>query len=145
MNSLDPETFTFLMYHHAESIDFAKSLLHKSGKNITVIDMVERLAGNVGPTSRWPLMKSLKLMGVGLRTKTKLLEITDDSVITETEGSVGSIPADTVVLAMGVMPVNELAQKAQENGTQIITIGDAKQPRRINEAIREGFEAALEI
>jgi len=145
MNSLDPETFTFLMYHHAESIDFAKSLLHKSGRNITVIDMVGRLAGNVGPTSRWPLMKSLKLMGVGLRTKTKLLEITDDSVITETEGSVGSIPADTVVLAMGVMPVIDLAQKAQENGTQIITIGDAKQPRRINEAIREGFEAALKI
>jgi 2,4-dienoyl-CoA reductase (NADPH2) len=145
MSSPDPETCTFLVYHHAESIEFLQNLLHKSGRTITVIDMVERMAANVGPTSRWPLMKSLKLMGVGLYTKTRLLEITDDSVIAETEGKRRSIPADTVVLAMGVTSVNDLTQKAQESDIEVITIGDAKEPRRINEAIREGFEAAFRI
>jgi 2,4-dienoyl-CoA reductase (NADPH2) len=133
------------VYHHAESIEFLQNLLHKSGRTITVIDMVERMAANVGPTSRWPLMKSLKLMGVSLYTKTRLLEIADDSVIAETEGKRRSIPADTVVLAMGVTSVNDLTQNAQESGIEVITIGDAKEPRRINEAIREGFEAAFRI
>jgi 2,4-dienoyl-CoA reductase (NADPH2) len=145
MNTPDPETCTFLMYHHAESVEFVKDMLHKSGRTITIIDMVERLAANVGATSRWPLMKSLKLMGVNLHTKTKLMEITDDSVIAETEGNRWPIPADTVVLAMGVTPVNELTKMVQEEDIKVLTIGDAKEPRRINEALKEGFEAALSI
>jgi len=145
LRSPDPETCTFLMYHHAESIEFVKKILYHSGRTISVIDMVERMAANVGPTSRWPLIKSLKLMGVGLHTKTRLLEIFDDSVSVETEGKKWTILADTVVLAMGVRPVYDLILGIEKGNIEVITIGDAKEPRRINEAIREGFEAALKI
>jgi 2,4-dienoyl-CoA reductase (NADPH2) len=145
MNAPDPETCTFLMYHHAESFQFLKDLLHNSGRSIAVIDMLDRMATNVGPTSRWPLMKSLKLMGVNLHPKTRLLEITEDSVHVETEGRSWSIPADTVVLAMGVTPVTDLTQQVYPGGPDVVILGDAKAPRRITEAVREGFEAAMRI
>lgn len=141
----EPDTFTFLMYHSAEDPEFATKLLHNAGRRITVIDMVPRLANNVGRTARWSLMKGLRLMGVELRTKTKLLEITDDALIVETEKGTESLKADTVVMAVGVLPDDDLVREVKEDGIKVITIGDAKKPRKMTEAIWEGFEEALKI
>ncbi|MCP4665302.1 MAG: FAD-dependent oxidoreductase, partial [Deltaproteobacteria bacterium] len=106
---------------------------------------VPRLADNVGRTSRWSLMKSLKLMGVALRPRTKLLEIRDDSVLVETAQGEESIRADRVVMAIGVQSLNDLAETGKSAGIEVIVMGDAKEPRSIPEAVREGFEGALRI
>lgn len=145
MGAADPAIFTFLMYHTAEHPETARQLLHNAGRTITVIDIVGRLADNVGRTSRWCLMKSLKVMGVELRPSNRLVEITDDAVVVESEKGTESIPADTVILAVGAVPADDLARQVQQNGIEIITIGDAKEPRKIVDAVREGFEAALKI
>ncbi|MBN2224904.1 MAG: FAD-dependent oxidoreductase [Deltaproteobacteria bacterium] len=141
----DPEAFTFLMYHNAEDPLYAMELLHKPGREVVVIDMVDRMADNVSKTARWSLMKSLKVMGVKLMPGTKLLEITDDAVVVETGKGKETIPADTVIIAVGARSVNELAASAQKDGVSVITIGDAKAPRKITDAVREGFEEALTI
>lgn len=145
MGTPDPYTFTFLMYHNAEDPQYAMKLLHTSGRKITVIDLIPRLADNVGRTARWSLLKSLKLMGVKLRPRTRLLEIKDDSVVVDTEKGMMSIPADTVVMAVGARSVDSLAREVEGDGIKVITIGDAKAPRKLTEAIREGFEEALKI
>lgn len=139
------DTFTFLMYHTAEDPQYAVNLLHTSGRQITVIDLVPRLADSVGRTARWSLLKSLRLMGIKLRPKTKLLEIKDDSVLVDTEKGRMSIPADTVIMAVGAQSVDDLAREVKGDGIKVITIGDAKEPRKLTEAIREGFEEALKI
>jgi 2,4-dienoyl-CoA reductase (NADPH2) len=139
------DTFTFLMYHSAEDPEFATKLLHNAGRRITVIDMVPRFANNVGRTARWSLIKALRLLGVELRTKTKLLEITDDAVVVETEKGKASLKADTVVMAVGVLPDDELIREVKKDGIKVIPIGDAKKPRKMTEAIWEGFEEALKI
>ena len=145
MGTPEPGTFTFLIYHSAEDPAFATSLLHNAGRRVTVIDMVPRFANNVGRTARWSLMKGLRLMGVELRKKTKLLEITDDAVIVETEQGKASLKADTVVMAVGVVPDDELVREVKEDGIEVIIIGDAKKPRKMTEAVWEGFEEALKI
>ena len=145
MGASEPAIFTFLMYHTAEHPETARELLHSAGRTISVIDMVGRLADNVGRTSRWCLMKSLKLMGVDLRPSNRLLEITDDAVVVETDKGTESIPADTVIIAVGAVPEDDLTRRVQQNGVRVITIGDAKEPRKIVDAVREGFEAALKI
>jgi len=141
----DPETFTFLMYHSAENREFAAELLHSPGRKVTVIDMVPRLADNVGRTARWSLTKSLKLMGVTLRPNTTLLEIRDNSALVQTKKGSATIPADTVIMAVGVVSVDDLARDMEGTGIQVVTIGDAKTPGKITEAVREGFEEALRI
>jgi 2,4-dienoyl-CoA reductase (NADPH2) len=141
----DSEIINFLLYHSAEDIDRIRKLLYSPGRKITVIDMVERLASNMGSGSRWPLMKSLRLEGVGLRPKTKLIEIAKDAVIVETEFGKESIPADMVIIAVGARSTNGLAREVKGNKIKIITIGDAKEPRKITDAIREGFDEALKI
>ena len=141
----NPEVISFLLFHSAEEICRFRELLTCSGRRITVIDMLERLANNMGPGSRWPLMKNLRLLGVELRSKTKLVEITGDAVIVETAVGRESIPADTVILAVGARPIDDLAREVKASSIEVITIGDAKEPRRISEAIGEGFDTAMNI
>jgi 2,4-dienoyl-CoA reductase (NADPH2) len=141
----DPEIFTFLTYHGAEEQERLRELLFIHRRQITIMDMVERMAVGAGPSSRWVLIKNLRLCGVELRPRTKLLEITDHAVIVETDGRRESIPADTVVMAVGSQSLDILAREAGREGMKIVTIGDAKVPRKIIEAIREGFEEAVKI
>lgn len=141
----DPDTFTFLMYHTAENPDFATELLHAPGRRVTVIDMLPRFADNVGRTARWSLIESLRLMGVNLRPNTLLQEIRDDSILVKTDKGEESISADTVIMAVGALSVNDFAGNLKEIDCDVITIGDAKEPRKITEAVREGFEEALRI
>jgi 2,4-dienoyl-CoA reductase (NADPH2) len=122
-----------------------QALLYGNRRKITVIDIMERLADNAGRSSRWVLMKNLRLAGVELRPGTKLVEITDDAVIVETAQGRESVIADTVIMAVGSKSLNHLAGEAGMAGVETVVIGDAKSPRKIAEAIREGFEAALKI
>ncbi len=146
MDAPDPRVVSFLLYHGAEDTESAGQLLHGVQRNITVVEMVDRVADNVGRTARWPLLKSLRLAGVTLRTGTRLVEITPDAVIVETDsGRRESLPADTVILAVGVRPENRLASDLAGSGIRVITLGDARQPRRLQDAVREGFEAALDL
>ena len=46
---------------------------------------------------------------------------------------------------LGVKPIDDLTKKAEEKGINVIVIGDAKKPRKLTEAIKEGFEAANQI
>ncbi len=141
----DAETLAFLMYHHAEEPGCINGLMHSSARKITVIEMAARIAGNVGRSARWSLIKSLRLHGVEFRPETTLIEITNDSVIVQGSRGRESIPADTVVLAVGARPQRSLAENISLNGTKIILIGDAKSPRKISDAVREGFEEALKV
>ena len=141
----DPDTFTFLAYHSAENPALATELLHSPGRNVTVIDMLPRFADNVGRTARWSLIERLRLMGVNMRPNTLLQEIRDDSILIKTDKGDESIPADTVIMAVGALSVNDFAGSLKEMGCDVITMGDAKDPRKITEAVREGFEEALKI
>lgn len=141
----DPETFTFLMYHSAEDPEAAMKLLHQPLRKITIIEMTGKVANNVSRSSRWSLLKSLKLMGVEIRTRTRLLEITSEGVRVGIEGREEILPADTVVMATGVKSVNDLKERLEGQGIEILILGDAGKPGKIGDAVKEGFEAALGI
>ena len=141
----EPEIITFLLFHSSEDSDRVQKLLYRSGRRIIVIDILERLASNIGPSSRWPLMKSLRLKGVELRPKAKLIEIIENAIIVETEFGKESIPADMVIIAVGACSIDDLTREVKGNRIKVITIGDAKEPRKLTDAIREGFDAALNI
>jgi 2,4-dienoyl-CoA reductase (NADPH2) len=141
----DPETFTFLMVHLAEDPDSALNLLHKMTRQITIIEMAEKVANNVSRSSRWSLLKSLRLLGVQIQLGTRLLEISDEAVKVMSGGREETILADTVVMATGVNPVNDLKGPLVNKEIEIITLGDAGTPGKIGDAVKQGFEAALKV
>jgi hypothetical protein len=46
---------------------------------------------------------------------------------------------------VGAVSVDDLAREIEGDGLEVITIGDAREPRKIAEAVYEGFEAAVNL
>lgn len=143
--TLDAETLAFLFLHQAEDIDTLRDMATRGTREVTVVDLLPRLAGNMARTTRWVLLKDLKTYHVRMVTDAKVTAVTDRGVEIERNGQPEILEADTVVLATGAKPCNDLYETLRAAGRKVLLVGDAKQPRRIVEAIQEGFAAALEI
>ena len=66
-------------------------------------------------------------------------------VITTQDGEKKTIEADTIVLAVGAVSEQRLYQVVKGRVAEIFLIGDSVSPRRIGEAITEGFQTGLAI
>jgi 2,4-dienoyl-CoA reductase (NADPH2) len=56
-----------------------------------------------------------------------------------------NIVADTYVIAAGSTSDTDLADALKGKAPKVYSIGDCAEPRRILEAMREGWKTALEI
>ncbi len=68
-------------------------------------------------------------LGVPLFLNTPVLEITDSHVVVPLKDQVYFIPADTVVLSVGMRAVNRLAQELQGLVPEVYTVGDRVKPQ----------------
>jgi len=144
--TISPEQLYFLTLHEAEQPDVLRQLMLKGVKEVTVIEMLPKVAQDVGPSTRWVLLKEVQLRGIKVVTGAKMKDIADDHVIyTGADGNDVRIEADTVVLAMGARPENSLAATLQGLGVEVRVIGDARKVGRIGEAIEDGFKLASEL
>jgi NADPH-dependent 2,4-dienoyl-CoA reductase/sulfur reductase-like enzyme len=55
------------------------------------------------------------------------------------------IPADTVVLALGMAPRTVLVEELRRAAPRAVVVGDCVAPRHIIDAVREGFHAVAEL
>jgi 2,4-dienoyl-CoA reductase (NADPH2) len=144
--AISPAQLYFLTLHEAESPEFLRQLVVKGVTKVTVIEMASRMGQDVGPSTRWVLLKDLQARGVDLITGAKMKNISPGFVeYTNSNGEDVTLPADTVVLAMGARPENSLAKALENTGVEIRVIGDAAKVGRIGEAIEAGFRLAREI
>jgi 2,4-dienoyl-CoA reductase (NADPH2) len=144
--TISPEQVYFLTLHQAESPDVLRELMLKGVKRVTVVEMVRRVGQDMGPSTRWIVLKELEMRGVNVITEAKMKDLSPGRLVyTDSKGEDVTIPADTVVLAMGSRPVNSLAAIQEKEGFTVRTIGDAKKAGRIGNAIEDGFTLACEV
>jgi len=117
------------------------------GKKVTIIEMLAGICLDLAADYIRPVMMELLVeKGVKWLTNTRLEEVTDEGIIAvSTTGEKQSIKADTVVLAVGLKPKKELFQALKDKVKATYVIGDASEPRKIGDAIREGFFIANKI
>jgi len=129
----------------AWAIARSAEFLAAQGKKVTILEMLTRIAGDMGVTSRWVLLGRLRAAGVRMLTNAKAEAITERGVLIGKNGQQELIEGDSIVLAVGARPNNELAQQLQGQVPEVIAVGDAVRPRLVREAIDEGFRAALSL
>ena len=143
--TLSPDVLHFLMTKRAESIETLTELLNKGNKDVIVVEMIDRAGKDVGYTTRWTVMAELKRLGVTIMTKTKAVGIKPDGMEIERENGADFLTADSVVIAAGSAPENGLVSEIERLVAEVYTIGDAKEPRKALDAIREGYMLGLKI
>jgi 2,4-dienoyl-CoA reductase (NADPH2) len=119
--------------------------LRKKGKEVIVLEMLDKVAGDMGPTLRWRLLARLKEGGVRIETKVRVTGIVEGGVEGFRDGQKMFFEADAVILAAGMKPNNLLAQKLKLERAVFYQVGDCWQPRKLGEAIQEAFFAAAKI
>jgi len=117
----------------------AESLISK-GKEVSIIEMLPKIARDVGPATRWSVTMRIARWGIKQYTSSKVIRILNDGVEIEREGNSEIVNADTVVMAAGMDPVNSLFNELTEKTSNVHTIGDCSQARRMLNAIHEGYE-----
>lgn len=93
-------------------------------------------------------MREKHELGVKLNifTEVKFEAITDKGiVITTKEGDKHTIEADTIMLALGEKPKDELARELEGKIPEIHLIGDCSKPFGIMEAIHDGTRVGRAI
>ena len=116
-------------------------------KELTIIEMREEIAADLEPISRQNLLQKLadydvKMLPNFLIRQVQADEVTGEDVIS---GSVKRIQAETVILALGTESVTFPHEKIKTAGIKTAVIGDARDPRGIAEAMREGYLAGASL
>jgi 2,4-dienoyl-CoA reductase (NADPH2) len=117
----------------------------KGVTQVTVIEMLSRMADNVSPTYRPFFLTRLKKAGIKMETNTIVQEITKEGVKVEQKGVASFFKGDAVVLAAGFKSNPTLDEKSKAKIAEVYAIGDCLKPRMIKEAIEEGFSIGRKI
>jgi NADPH-dependent 2,4-dienoyl-CoA reductase/sulfur reductase-like enzyme len=119
--------------------------LATQGRQVTVVDQLPALAMGEGMARRYFLMKDLGEYGVVQSPSTSILEITADGVRVSTDGVERVIPADSVVVALGMKPDAGFAEELKSVHDDVRIVGDAAAVGDALAASRAGYELGLSL
>jgi len=120
-------------------------------KDVTLVKMRPgtEIAEDVGRFSKPWLVDRLDEWKVevvtGPKEGVRVKAITDEGVSVIRDGQEEAIGADNVVRALGIRPVNELAEQLKGKVAEVHVIGDAREPQTAWHAVREGSDVARTI
>ncbi len=120
--------------------------LAEKGKKVTICELQPELLPQVIPHRRPPITAGLIERGIVFHLGITSEEMTEGGmIIVDKYGKKELLEADTVVLAAGAQPNNELVKELKDKALKVYCIGDAKEPRLIVDAVHEGFMVAYSL
>ncbi len=145
MGTISAETLKFLMENDAETPERLKEMLNRGTREVTLVEMDKGIGRDIGISTRWVVIKCIRRMGIRVMDQYTVKEVTEKGVLVEKAGEETFLPADTVVMAIGAVANNPLEEMLRDKVKELHVIGDALKPRKLTEAIREGFDLAREL
>ena len=129
--------------------------LAEKGRKVSIVEMLPKIVLDTGLTWRLAYWRKIPLLGIQIFTETRLYEVRENGVNVvmklepehpERKGDeLIFIPADTVVLAVGMKPDRSLIKDLEEKIPKVYTVGDCVEPLKIIDAIHEGARIGMEI
>lgn len=143
--TLSGDAIKFLLVSQAESYETLYELATKGTKEVVIIEMTGKIGTGIGKSTKWVMHGEMARSRVTAKTGARALEITKDHVKIEIGESVEEIPADTVVLATGAVPVTDLTEILEQKGIEYKVAGDAGGIALAFDAVHQGFDAGRSI
>lgn len=122
--------------------------LAKRGCEVSIVEVREELASDMEKHGRFFLLEELRKHFVTVMTEHSLTKIFEDGRVTvvDSYGNTFELPAfDTVVLAAGYSPDQELCTQLRREGIPFIAVGDCAKVGKIFDAVHVAHNAARNI
>lgn len=124
-------------------------LISSKGSSVILTEPYDSLCLDAGGRTKWLLLRKVqKDPQIDIRVNTSVEIIKQHSVVLQSKGEVEEVnDIDMVILCLGAAADNRLAEelKWESRLPEIHTIGDCNLPRKMTEAIYEGYVTALHI
>jgi 2,4-dienoyl-CoA reductase (NADPH2) len=120
-------------------------VLLDKGKKITLLEEGPKIGYDVGQSNIWMVKQKIKETGTVVATNVKVLEITKKGVRAKVSNEDKFFEADTVAMALPLLPNDKLSKELEKKGFVVRTIGDASTAGKIMEAVLAGLKASYEI
>jgi len=118
----------------------------ENGLEVTLIEMREGIALDLVSHLQYFLNQRLREKGVQILTSTKAIRFEKDGLWVEDHQGTRKLEGfDSIVIALGSIPNDELVESLKAKVPEVYTVGDASKPREVMEALLEGEEVALKI
>ena len=127
-------------------LEVAELLAHKA-EEITVIEMLDSVAKDLGQLRKICVMESLYRSGIKTITSAQCTEIKENSIIINKDGELSEVACDYVVIAVGsrARAFEDIKEYCDNNGLSYHVIGDALRARRALNCTAEAWELAANI
>lgn len=127
-------------------LEVAEYLAGNVGK-ITVVEMLDQVAKDLGELRKICVMESLYKEGIATITNAKCTEIKEKSIVIDKEGNLEEIPCDSVVIAIGARSrdYSDLKEVCEGKNIPFHVIGDAVRARRALNCVHEAADVARQI
>ncbi len=120
--------------------------LSEIGKEVTLVEMREGIALDLVSHLQYFLNQRLREKGVHILISTKAIRFEKDGLwVEDPQGKRKLEGFDSIVIALGSIPNNELFEELKGEVSEVYIVGDAYKPREVMEALLEGEETALKI
>jgi 2,4-dienoyl-CoA reductase (NADPH2) len=125
-------------------IALAVFLLKKGEYAITIIEERTNIGRDVSPFYLWRYVKLLKKRGVRIMARSAAVEWSDHQVSVRSPEGLTDIEFDDAAMTHREVP-KEWITSFNDSVGRILVIGDAKRPRRLHNAIHDGYCLGMEI
>jgi 2,4-dienoyl-CoA reductase-like NADH-dependent reductase (Old Yellow Enzyme family)/thioredoxin reductase len=122
----------------AETAEF----LARRNRRVSIVEILDTICGDMAMFAREDLLRRLGELGVNILTETRVDRIRGRMVSLRKGEETQDVYADTFVIATGSKPDRVLADELQGLVPELYTVGDCQEPRRVFDAIHEGFLAS---
>ncbi len=115
-------------------------------RDVTIIEMLDRIANDMPRIPRPYIMHRLEQLGVRMVTGAEAEAITDEGILVKIGSQHHMLEGfSSIVLATGSKPTDDLAGELSGMVKEIYVVGDARQVARISDATAQAAEAALAV
>lgn len=116
------------------------------GAHVTIVEMLDNVAMDMGLLDKALLLMRLEEMGVTIVTGGTVTAFKENSVVVEKAGKEETIDGvDTIILALGYKADVTMQPLLEKKKIPYHMIGDCAGPRKIVDAVYEGFLNAYQI
>ncbi len=114
----------------------------KRGAQVCIVERSHEIGYDVDPITRCNLMDNLKKYSVEQFTNSTLTKVTANTFHIQREGVEETIVFDYAYICLGMQSdaplLHDLCRTFQENGVEVVNIGNSARARRMIDGVREG-------
>ncbi len=125
--------------------EVAMHLTMEHDKQVVMLEQQSNVVPELEIFSQWVVQSQLVELGIEIKVDHCIEKISEQGIMCTNGTEATEISADDVVVALGMKPEITLLNEIEKENIEVISVGDAVEPRKVIHAIHEGYHVGRRV